>query len=102
MTEHPVHYERFNRRTADPFASRLLARGLIAGGMLVSALIGATFGATFVAPHFGSAHFGSEHKALVDSSGSATAPAVEPMKIVPADALDKSVSWSPRTGDGSN
>ena len=97
MTEHPVHYERFNRRTADPFASRLLARGLIAGGMLVSALIGATFGATFVAPHFG-----SPHKALVDSSGSATAPAVEPMKIVPADALDKSVSWSPRTGDGSN
>ena len=61
--------------------------------MLVSALIGATF----IAPHLG-----SPHKVLVDSSGSAAAAAVEPMKIVPADALDKGVSWSPRTGDGSN
>ena len=41
MTERPVHNEPFNKRTADPFASRLLSRALIAGGLLVAALIGA-------------------------------------------------------------
>jgi hypothetical protein len=45
---------------------------------------------------------GLAHKASVDSSRSGAAPAVEPMKIVPADVLGTGVSWSPLTGDGSN
>jgi uncharacterized protein (UPF0335 family) len=93
MTEHPVHNELFNRRTTDSFASRQLSRALIAGGLLVAALIGATF----VTPQSRLAH-----KAFVDSSGSGAVPAVEPMKIVPADVLGTGVSWSPLTGDGSN
>jgi hypothetical protein len=91
MTEHPVHTEHSNSRTTNPFASRLFPRALIAGGLLVAALIGATF----VTPQSGLAH-----KAFVDSSRSVSA--VEPMKIVPADVLGTSASWSPRTGDGSN
>ena len=93
MAEHRVHNELFNRRTTDPSAGRLPSRGLIAGGLLVAALIGVTL----------STHqYGLAHKALVDPSRSGAVPAVEPMKIVPADVLDKAVSWSPLTGDGSN
>jgi hypothetical protein len=93
MTEHPVHNEHSNSRTTNPFARRLLPRALIAGGLLVAALIGATFGT----PQSGLAH-----KAVVDSSRSRAVPAVELMKIVPADVLGTGAPWSPRTGDGSN
>jgi hypothetical protein len=83
-----------NSRTTNRFAGRLFPRALIAGGLLVAALIGATF----VTPQSGLAH-----KASVDSSRSAAAPAMETMKIVPADVLGTGVaSWSPLTGDGSN
>jgi hypothetical protein len=88
MTEHPVRNEHSNSTTS---ASRLAPRALIAGGLLVAALIGATF----VTPQSGLAH-----KAFVDSSRSI--PALETMKIVPADVLGAGASWSPRTGDGSN
>ena len=91
MTEHRVHNEHSNGTTTNPSASRLLPRALIAAGLLVAALIGATF----VTPQSGLAH-----KALVDSSPSV--PAVETMKIAPADVLGTGASWSPRTGDGSN
>jgi hypothetical protein len=93
MTEHPVQNEYSNSTTTNPFARRLLPRALIAGGLLVAALIGATF----VTPQSGLAH-----KAFVDSSRSGAVPAVESMKIVPADVLGTGVSWSPLTGDGSN
>jgi hypothetical protein len=93
MTDHPVHNEPFHKRTTDPFASRLLSGALIAGGLLAAVLIGAT-----VSTH----QSGLAHKASVDSSRSGAAPAVEPMKIVPADVLGPGVSWSPLTGDGSN
>jgi hypothetical protein len=93
MTEHPVHSELSNKTTTNPFASRLLPRALIAGGLLVAALIGATF----VTPQSGLAH-----KAFVDSSRSGAVPAVETMKIAPADVLGTGASWSPLTGDGSN
>jgi hypothetical protein len=36
------------------------------------------------------------------SRGRGAVPAVEIMKIVPADALATQVSWSPLNGDGSN
>jgi hypothetical protein len=94
MTEHTVHNELSNSRTTNLFAGRLFPRALIAGGLLVAALIGATF----VTPQSGLAH-----KASVDSSRSAAAPAMETMKIVPTDVLGTGVaSWSPLTGDGSN
>ena len=93
MTEHPDHNELFNRKTTNPFASQLLSRALIAGGLLVAALIGATLS---------SQQSGLAHKASADSSRSGAVPAVEPMKIVPADVLGTGVSWSPLTGDGSN
>ena len=92
MTEHPVHSEHSNSTTTNP-SGRLLPRALIVAGLLVAALIGATFGT----PQSGLAH-----KALVDSSRGGAVTAVEPMKIVPADVLGTSASWSPRTGDGSN
>jgi hypothetical protein len=93
MTEHPVHNDLINKRTTVPFASRLFSRALIAGGLLVAALIGATLSTQ---------QSGLAHKASADSSRSAAAPAVEPMKIVPADVLGAGVPWSPLTGDGSN
>jgi redox-regulated HSP33 family molecular chaperone len=93
MTEHPVYNQSFNRRTTNPFASRLLSRALIAGGLLVAALIGATLSTQ---------QSGLAHKASVDSHRNVAVPAVEPMKIVPADVLGTGASWSPLTGDGSN
>jgi hypothetical protein len=93
MTEHPVHNELPNSKTTNPFASRLLPRALVAGGLLVAALIGVTFGT----PQSGLAH-----KAFVDSPRSEAVAAVELMKIVPADVLGTGASWSPLTGDGSN
>ena len=93
MTEHPVHNEPFHKRTADPFASRLLPRALIAVSLLVAALIGGTLSTQ---------ESGLAHKASVDSSRSGAVPAVVPMKIVPADVLGPGASWSPLTGDGSN
>jgi len=93
MTEHPVQNEHSNSAATNPSASRLLPRALIAAGLLVAALIGVTF----ATPQSGLAH-----KAFVDSSRSGAVAAVEPMKIVPADVLGTSASWSPRTGDGSN
>jgi hypothetical protein len=93
MTEHPVHNEPFHTRTTDPSASRLLSRTLIAGGLLVAALVGAALSAQ---------QSGLAHKAAVDSSGRGPVPAVDPMKIVPADVLGPGVPWSPLTGDGSN
>ena len=93
MTEHPVHNELFNRRTTDPTTSRLLSRALIASGLLAAALIGVTL----------STHqSGLAHKASVDSPRNVAVPAVEPMKIVPADVLGTGATWSPLTGDGSN
>ena len=93
MTEHPVHNEPFHKRTTDPFASPLLSGALIAGGLLVVTLIGATLGTH---------QSGLAHKASVESSRRGAVPAVQPMKIVPADVLGRDVSWSPLTGDGSN
>src|SRR5713226_9168454 len=78
MTEHPDHNELFKRKTTNPFAGWLLSRAIIAGGLLVAALIGATLSTQ---------QSGLAHKASVDSSRSGAVPAVEPMKIVPADAL---------------
>lgn len=65
----------------------------VAIALLAAALIGATFSTQ---------QSGLAHKASVDSSRSGAVPAVEPMKIVPADVLGAGVSWSPLTGDGSN
>jgi hypothetical protein len=93
MTEHPVHNESFNRRTTNPFASRLPLRALVAGGLLVAALIGATLSTQ---------QSGLAHKVSVDSPRNVAVPAVEPMKIVPADVLGTGAPWSPLTGDGSN
>jgi hypothetical protein len=93
MTEHPVQSEPFNKRTTDPFASRPLSRALIAGGLLIAALIGTTLST----PQSGLAH-----KASVDLSRTEAVPAMEFMKIVPADVLGSGGSWSPLTGDGSN
>ena len=88
MAEHSFHTGFFKRNPTRPFASRLLSTSLIAGGLLSAVLIGATFSKT--------------HRALVHSSASEPAPAAEAAKIVPSDALSKSASWSPLTGDGSN
>ena len=93
MTEHPVHNELSSNTKTNPLANRLLPRVLIAGGLLVAALIGATF----VTPQSGLAH-----KAFVDLSRSEAVPAIETMKIVPADVLGTGAPWSPLTGDGSN
>jgi hypothetical protein len=93
MPGRDVHIGPFNKRTTNPFASRQLSRALIAGGLLAAALIGATL----------STHQpGLAHRASVDSYRNQAVPAVEPMKIVPADVLGAGVSWSPLTGDGSN
>jgi hypothetical protein len=93
MTAHPVHNESVKKTTTNPFASRLISRSLIAGGLLVAALIGVTL----------STHqSGLAHKASVDTSRSETAAALETMKIVPEDVFKTGASWSPLTGDGSN
>jgi hypothetical protein len=93
MTERSVHSELSNSKTTNPFTRRLLPRALIAGGLLAAALIGATF----VTPQSGLAH-----KASVESPRTAAVPAVELMKIFPADVLGTGPTWSPLTGDGSN
>jgi hypothetical protein len=93
MTVHPVPNEPVNKSTTSPFASRLLSRSLIAGGLLVAALIGVTLSTQ---------QSGLAHKASVNTSRSAAVPAMETMKIVPADVSSKGASWSPLTGDGSN
>jgi hypothetical protein len=93
MTERFVHDELSNSKTTNPFSRRLLPRALIAGGLLAAALVGATF----VTPQSGLAH-----KAYVESPRTEAVPAVEFMKIVPADVLGTGATWSPLTGDGSN
>jgi hypothetical protein len=83
------------KQTTKPLTHWLLPSALIVCGVLSAALIGATFGTP------SSGYFDETMtKALVDSRP--VAPPVETMKIVPASSLQADLSWSPRTGDGSN
>ncbi len=77
----------FEEAPANTFTSKLLSPAIIAGALLLSGLIGATFGG----PHQQPA-----------SAKSGIAPVTEPLRIVPADPLDSTITWSPLTGDGSN
>jgi hypothetical protein len=85
------------KQTTNPLTRWLLPSALIVGGVLSAALIGTTFGTP------SSGYFDETMtKALTDSRGRSVALPVETMKIVPASSLQADLSWSPRTGDGSN
>lgn len=98
MTKLSVHAELLHKGATYPLAGWLLPSVLIVGGALAAALIGATFGT----PPSGSIGEAVTAQAFLDSPRPEVVPAVEIMKIVPADALEKNLSWSPLTGDGSN
>lgn len=90
--------------TAEPRDVPLSWGELIASCAVIAALaIGATFG-TSQSESIGEAMAAEAMAATAFASSprQVEVPAIEAVKIVPADPLRKDLSWSPLTGDGSN
>ena len=98
MTDLSVDTELLNKGATDPLARRLVSSTFVIAGVLAVALIGAALGT----PLSGSIDEAVAPRAFADLARRGAAPAVEVKRIVSADALGTDVSWSPRTGDGSN
>lgn len=98
MTKLSVRAKLLHMGATYPLAGWLRPSVLIISGALAAALIGATLST----PLSGSIGEAVTAQAFVDSPRPEAVPAVEVMKIVPTDALEKNLFWSPATGDGSN